>query len=82
MKDAGANTPVFLLVAQLEDSMDNLKIPTIPKELLEVLEKRFPDKSPDLTDNIDAIRFNSGQVQVVRFLRYHFNLQNQNILEN
>lgn len=82
MKDAGANTPVFLLVAQLEDSMDNLKIPTIPKELLEVLEKRFPDQAPDLTDNIDAIRFNSGQVQVVRFLRYHFNLQNQNILEN
>jgi hypothetical protein len=62
--------------------MDNSKFPIVPKELLEVLEKRFPDKAPDLTDNIDAVRFSSGQVNVVRFLRYQFNLQNQNILEN
>lgn len=62
--------------------MDNLKFPPIPKELLEALEKRFQDIAPDLQDSIDSIRFQSGQVSVVRFLRHQFNLQNQNILEN
>jgi len=61
--------------------MDNLKFPKISKELLEVLELRFPDRSPDLQDPVDAIRFQSGQVSVVRLIRHHFNLQNQNILE-
>lgn len=61
--------------------MDNLKFPNIPKELLEALEKRFQDKAPDLQDTIDAVRYQSGQVSVVRFLRHQFNLQNQNILE-
>ena len=61
--------------------MDNFKFPNIPKELLEALEKRFQDKAPDLQDTIDAVRYQSGQVSVVRFLRHQFNLQNQNILE-
>ena len=62
--------------------MENNKFPNISKELLEVLEKRFPDRSPDGDETLDEIRFKSGQVSVVRLLRYHFNLQNQNILEN
>lgn len=62
--------------------MDNLRFPTISKELLEVLQKRFPDKSPEWDDPIDQVRFRSGQVSVVRLLQYHFDLQNQNILEN
>lgn len=61
--------------------MDHFKFPNIPKELLEALEKRFQDKAPDLQDTIDAVRYQSGQVSVVRFLRHQFNLQNQNILE-
>ena len=61
--------------------MENLKFPKISKELIEVLEMRFPDRSPDLQDPIDAIRHQSGQVSVVRLIRHHFNLQNQNVLE-
>lgn len=61
--------------------MENLKFPKISKELIEVLEMRFPDRSPDLQDPIDAIRYQSGQVSVVRLIRHHFNLQNQNVLE-
>ena len=61
--------------------MDNLKFPNIPKELLEVLEKWYPDRSPELTDSVDSIRHQAGQVSVVRLLRHQFNLQNQNILE-
>ena len=62
--------------------MDNFKLPPIPKELLEVLEKRFPDKAPVLGQDMATIMFNAGQANVVRLLRHHFNLQNQNILEN
>lgn len=62
--------------------MDNLKFPPVPKDLVEMLELRFPDRAPDLDDELDQIRFKSGQVSVIRFLRHQFNLQNQNILEN
>lgn len=62
--------------------MDNLKFPPISKELLEVLEKRFADRAPDLGMNMETIMFNSGQVSVIRLLRHQFDLQNQNILEN
>jgi hypothetical protein len=61
--------------------MDNLRFPPIPKELLEVLEKRFPDVSPEITDSLDLVRFKTGQVSVVRLLRHQFTLQNQSILE-
>lgn len=62
--------------------MENLRFPSIPKELLEVLEKRFPDVASDLADSNDQIRYKSGQVSVIRLLRHQFTLQNQNILEN
>lgn len=62
--------------------MDNLKFPPVPKELIEMLELRFPDRAPDVDDDLNVIRFKSGQVSVIRFLRHQFNLQNQNILEN
>lgn len=62
--------------------MDKLKIPPISKELLEMLEVRFPDRAPDPGESIDAIRFKSGQVSVIRFLRHQFDFQNQTILEN
>lgn len=62
--------------------MDNLKLPPISKELLDVLEKRFPDRMPDSVRDYEEYLVKQGQVSVVRFLRYHFDLQNQNILEN
>lgn len=62
--------------------MDNFKFPLIPKELLEVLEKRFPDVAPELYDSIDTVRHKGGQVSVIRLLRHQFTLQNKSILEN
>lgn len=62
--------------------MENNKLPNVPKELLEALEKRFPDRLPENMETLDSIRFRSGQVSVIRMLRHHFELQNQNILEN
>jgi hypothetical protein len=65
----------------LENFMKNPKFPPISKELLEELEKRFPDVMPDSTDPFDLIRFKQGQVSVIRFLRTTFDNQNRNILE-
>ena len=38
-------------------------------ELLEALEAFFPERTPELTDSIDQIRYASGQRSVIRFLR-------------
>lgn len=62
--------------------MDNLRFPTVSKEFLDELERRFPDRLPDsLSESLDLIRIKQGQVSVLRFLRSQFDLQNQNILE-
>lgn len=61
--------------------MEHNKFPLVPKELLEELEKRFPDRLPDHHESLDSIRFRTGQVSVVRHLRHQFELQSQNILE-
>lgn len=62
--------------------MDNNKFPNISKELLEELEKRFPDRMPQTPVELEDYLYLQGQLTVVRLLRHQFNLQNQNILEN
>ena len=61
--------------------MDNSKFPLVTKELLDELEKRFPDRLPENPTTHDQYLMRQGRVEVVRFLRHQFNLQNQNILE-
>jgi hypothetical protein len=62
--------------------VDNIKFPVVSRELLEELEKRFPDRMPENPIDQDQYILRQGRVEVVRFLRHQFNLQNQNILEN
>lgn len=62
--------------------MDNFKCPIVPKNLLDLLEKRFPDRMPDHSTTFESYLLKQGELTVVRFLRHQFNLQNQNILEN
>jgi hypothetical protein len=62
--------------------MDNNKFPTVPKELLDELEKRFPDRLPPTPVELEDYLYLQGQQAVVRLIRHQFNLQNQNILEN
>ncbi|MBM4179493.1 MAG: hypothetical protein FJ211_09195 [Ignavibacteria bacterium] len=38
-------------------------------ELLDALDQLFPEKTPELTDSIDQVRYASGQRSVIRFLR-------------
>lgn len=38
-------------------------------ELVEALDQLFPERTPELNDSIDQIRYASGQRSVIRFLR-------------
>jgi hypothetical protein len=59
--------------------MNTKRFPIVSKELIDELEKRFPDRVPE-----PAVcpKVAYGNVQVVRFLRSQFNLQQSNVLEN
>lgn len=58
------------------------KFPVVSKELIAELDRLYPDRVPDFETSPDRIHFIQGQVQVVRFLKAHFDLQSKNILEN
>lgn len=60
--------------------MEANRFPTIPKDLLDELEKRFPDRMPD-TFNSDELLRRYGNVQVIRFLRVQFDSQNKTVLD-
>lgn len=45
--------------------------PPIPTELLEALERAFPDRCPDAELSDAEIRERIGECRVVRFLRRH-----------
>jgi hypothetical protein len=64
-----------------DNSMDQSDLPPIPKDLMEALDKRFPEKSPSLKTSIDEIRFESGKRAVVRFLLDQYNLQNEKVIK-
>ena len=38
-------------------------------EVVDALDKLFPEKTPELNDSIDQIRYAAGQRSVVRFLK-------------
>lgn len=56
--------------------MSKKQFPTVPKELIEALEERFPDRLP--TSVIDHTGFAElvGNQVIIRFLRREFNKQN------
>ena len=53
----------------------------ISQELIDYLEKQFPNKSPDLNDNERQIWFKAGQSSVVSHLKKILNDKENNILK-
>lgn len=51
--------------------------PPIPLDLLTWLESRYPERTPGPTETLDAIRVATGERQVVRFLRFKYEEQNE-----
>lgn len=62
--------------------MKNNKFPNVSKDLLDELEKRFPNAIPAQLVSLDEFRVIQGHQEVIRLLRHQFDLQNKNILEN
>lgn len=55
--------------------------PIITPSLIDYLDSMYPDVAPTLDTPIDKVRYNSGQVSVVRHLKRLLEEQSNNILE-
>jgi hypothetical protein len=53
----------------------------VNKELIEHLNKLFPNKVPDISENERQIWFKAGQASVVSYLKQLLEEQNNNILD-
>ena len=51
------------------DSLKRVINRELSDELLDALDKLFPERTPELGESIDEIRYSSGQRSVIRFLR-------------
>jgi len=60
--------------------MDNF--PYVPKDLLEALEKLYPERTPEPEWSDREIWMRVGERRVVRFLKRIFEQQNENVLRN
>lgn len=50
-------------------------VPFIPLELIEWLDKKFPERTPEPTATLDHIRIETGKREVVRFLKVKYEEQ-------
>jgi hypothetical protein len=57
------------------------KFPPLSKELIEEMNKLFPELSADLKWSEKEVWFRSGQRSIIRFLNSHFLKQQDNIME-
>ena len=51
------------------DTVKRIIAQQLTDEVLDALDKLFPEKTPELNDSIDQIRYAAGQRSVIRFLR-------------
>tara|TARA_Y100000031_G_C8093821_1_gene325441 strand:+ start:204 stop:410 length:207 start_codon:yes stop_codon:yes gene_type:complete len=61
--------------------LDDIKVPVIPKDLLDALDVLFPERTPPITMEYREICFRSGQRSVINFLHEKLKQQSENILE-
>lgn len=59
---------------------DQLQRPLVTRQLLDYLQRLFPDKAPELTDTDREIWFHRGSADVVRHLEQLLFQQEENIL--
>lgn len=51
------------------DTLKRIIVQQLTDEALDALDKLYPEKTPELNDSIDQIRYAAGQRSVIRFLR-------------
>lgn len=52
----------------------------VPKDLLDELNERFPERTPPLSSSLDEIRWKGGERSLVRFLQDQYNRQNETVI--
>ena len=51
------------------DTLKRIIVQGVSDEALDALDRLFPERTPELTDSIDQVRYSSGQRSVIRFLQ-------------
>lgn len=51
------------------DTLKRIIAHQLTDEALNALDQLFPERTPELTDSLDQIRYAAGQRSVIRFLR-------------
>jgi hypothetical protein len=51
--------------------MDQEQFPEVNPALVKVLEELYPERTPDLHETLDQIRWRGGQQDIIRLLRNH-----------
>ena len=59
---------------------NQVEIPAINKALLDALESSFPAVDFPATDSVPMLNFHYGQRSVVNFLKHHYQIQTENII--
>ena len=64
------------------DKLDDVVLPDKVDDLITLLNKVYPEKSPELSDDTKTIYFKAGQRDVVKFINTLKERQNENVLRN
>jgi len=59
------------------NTKEEIVLPTLSKNLIDKLDKLFPDKCADLTDDDRMVWYKSGQRSVINYLRQIYDEQLQ-----
>jgi hypothetical protein len=51
------------------DALKRIIAQGLSDEAMDALDQLFPERTPELNDSVDQIRYASGQRSVIRFLR-------------
>ena len=64
------------------DNLEDVVLPTTVDDLIKMLNKVHPEKSPELSDDTKTIYFKAGQRDVVKFLNTLKERKDENVLRN
>ena len=64
------------------DNLDDITLPTTVEDFVKLLNKVYPEKSPELTDDTKTIYFKAGQRDVVKFINQLKERAEDNVLRN
>jgi len=81
MDHTGFPSDAIKLAQAIKSTMPATNLPMIPKDLLDAMDKMWPERSPSsLADTIESLMWRGGQRNVVRKLMDEYSRQQDNLL--